>query len=425
MHCGQDPQPLRASQNVIALPSSGHMLRGFPHAGCTVILRQPRRTTPLPCLVLALALAACAPSTERAPTTSTAAGSTTLQTTEPDERDEQDPLLAEQSLRFATVDEAFLSPLTPEDNIDSPASWTAPDGEVWLIATAKSTHRLMVYRGDSGALLRTVGEQGAALGQFDRPNGVFVIDDLLLAVERDNRRVQVLRLPGFSPLGSFGEGELRQPYGLWLRRSEGGYEVMVSDAYMDAADEDTVPPLAELDRRFQRYQLTLAGDALQARHLGSFGATEAAGAIRIPESLWGDEAHNRLLIAEEDQADGTRIKPYRLSDLGYARSDLGAGLFRAQAEGIALYACGDGSGWWIATDQFKDRSLFHVFDRASLAHLGSFAGRTVANTDGVWLDQGASARFPQGVFYAVHDDQGVGAFDWRDIAAALQLGRCP
>lgn len=425
MHCGQDLQPLRTSQNVIALPSSRHMLRGFPYAGCTVILRQPRRTTPLPCLVFALALAACAPSTERAPTTSTAAGSTTLQTTEPDERDEQDPLLAEQSLRFATVDEAFLSPLTPEDNIDSPASWTAPDGEVWLIATAKSTHRLMVYRGDSGALLRTVGEQGAALGQFDRPNGVFVIDDLLLAVERDNRRVQVLRLPEFTPLGSFGEAELQQPYGLWLRRNDEGYEVLVSDAFMDPADEDTVPPVEQLDRRFQRYHFAVEQDTLRARHLGSFGATDAAGAIRIPESLWGDEGNDRLLIAEEDEADGTRIKQYRLSDYAYAGADLGAGLFRAQAEGIALYACGDGSGWWVATDQFKDRSLFHVFDRASLAHLGSFAGRTVANTDGVWLDQGASARFPQGVFYAVHDDQGVGAFDWRDIAAALQLGRCP
>jgi len=372
----------------------------------------------------ALLLGACSVQLEPPATEATASATAPSQEKEPDEQSEQDPLLAEQSLAFASVAEAFLTPLTPDDNVDSPASWTAPDGQSWLIATAKSTHRLMVYRGDSGALLRTVGEQGAALGQFDRPNGVFVIDDLVLAVERDNRRVQVLRLPGFTPLGSFGEGELRQPYGLWLRRSDGGYEVLVSDAYMDAADEDAVPPLAELDRRFQRYQLALAGDALQARHLGSFGATEAAGAIRIPESLWGDEAHDRLLIAEEDQADGTRIKPYRLSDLGYAGSDLGAGLFRAQAEGIALYACDDGSGWWIATDQFKDRSLFHVFERASLAHRGSFAGAVVANTDGIWLDQTASARFPEGAFYAVHDDQGVGAFDWRDIASALGLESC-
>jgi len=49
----------------------------------------------------------------------------------------------------------------------------------------------------------------------------------------------------------------------------------------------------------------------------------------------------------------------------------------------------------------------------------------VANTDGVWLQQAATARFPQGVFYAVHDDMGVGAFDWRDISAALGLkGSC-
>jgi 3-phytase len=193
----------------------------------------------VPVCLFALSLLACSPSPP-AEAPEAAARTAVASEKEPDEQDEPDPLLAEQSLPHTTVDEAFLTPLTPEDNVDSPASWTAPDGVVWLIATAKSTHRLMVYRGDSGALLRTVGEQGAALGQFDRPNGVFVIDDLVLAVERDNRRIQVLRLPGFTPLGSFGEGELRQPYGLWLRRSDGGYEVLVSDAYMDAADEDAM-----------------------------------------------------------------------------------------------------------------------------------------------------------------------------------------
>lgn len=45
----------------------------------------------------------------------------------------------------ATVAEAFLTPMTPADNIDSPASWTAPDGKQWLIATAKTTHKLVVY----------------------------------------------------------------------------------------------------------------------------------------------------------------------------------------------------------------------------------------------------------------------------------------
>lgn len=384
------------------------------------------RTLAVACLLATLPACERPPAQPSAPVSPT--GSTVSavpdEKREPDEQNEGDPLLSAQSLDFVTVPEAFLTPSTPEDNIDSPATWTAADGTPWLIATAKSTHGLVLYRGDNGERLRMIGEQGPALGQFDRPNGVFVIDDLVLAVERDNRRVQVLRLPEFTPLGSFGESELKQPYGLWLRRSESGYEVLVSDAYMDASDEDTVPPLDQLDRRFQRYQFALEGDALQTRHLGSFGATDAAGAIRIPESLWGDETHDRLLVSEEDETDGTRIKLYRLSDYAYAGTDLGAGLFRAQAEGIALYTCADGSGWWLATDQFKDRSLFHVFDRVSLEHRGSFAGAAVANTDGIWLDQTVSERFPQGAFYAVHDDQGVAAFDWGDIASALQLDSC-
>ena len=33
----------------------------------------------------------------------------------------------------------------------------------------------------------------------------------------------------------------------------------------------------------------------------------------------------------------------------------------------------------------------------------------------------ATRRFPEGVLYAAHDDRGVGAFDWRDIATALNL----
>lgn len=382
---------------------------------------------PLSLIVSALLLAACGspqpPAPASAPTASIEAAPADSEH-EPDERHEEDPLLAEQDIAHVVLSEAFISPLTPEDNIDSPASWVGPDGQRLVIATAKSSHRLMLYRGDSGEPMGTVGERGTGPGQLDRPNGIFVMDDLVAVVERDNRRVQVLALPGFEPLGSFGESELRKPYGLWLRRSGEGYEVKVSDAYMDPSDEDLVPPLDQLGQRFQRYHFARSESGIEARHLGSFGATDPAGAIRIPESLWGDETHGRLLISEEDVEDGTRIKLYSLANFSYAGSDLGAGLFRAQSEGIALYACEDGSGHWIATDQFKDRSLFHVFDRISLEHRGAFTGEVTRNTDGIWLDQTPSERFPQGVFYGVHDDQGVAAFDWSEIAAALGLKGC-
>lgn len=343
---------------------------------------------------------------------------------EPDELTEAEPLLELAGVAHVRVAETFMTAPTPADNVDSPASWRAPDGRTLLFASAKETGVLMVYDGDSGELLRRFGQSGDAPGQFLRPNGIAVVDDLLFVVERDNHRVQVLGLPTLETLAIFAAEHLTQPYGLWVRAlGERRYEVMVTDAYMAGQRANGYlipPPLEQLGHRVQRYRLTRTDTGIDVKHLGAFGDITAAGAIRIPESIWGDVAHDRLLIAEEDTASGTAVREYDLAG-AYRGRTLGLGRYKAQAEGIALWQCADGSGYWISTDQFKDRSLFHVYDRVSLEHLGAFAGHTVANTDGVWLHQSATTRFPNGVFYAVHDDRGVGAFDWRDIAKALDL----
>lgn len=343
---------------------------------------------------------------------------------EPDQTAEIDPLLSRAQVPHQVVAEAFITAATPDDNIDSPAAWATPGGELWLFATAKQGDRLVVYDGETGQTLRSVGGSGAGAGRFERPNGIAVHGDLLFVVERDNRRVQVLALPSLRSLATFGENQLLQPYGLWVRElAPGTLEVLVTDAYMlgeDANGDEIVPPLAQLDRRVQRYRIDVAGDGVSARHVGAFGDTSAAGAIRIPESIWGDETHDRLLIAEEDIATGTAVREYDL-DGNFQGRTVGLDTFKAQAEGIALWTCPDGSGYWLTTDQFKDRSLFHVYDRQTLRYVGAFAGQTVGNTDGVWLHQAATTRFPAGVFFAVHDDMAVAAFDWREIAGALEL----
>ena len=343
---------------------------------------------------------------------------------EPDETADIDPLLSVAQVPHVVVKEAFLTPSTPEDNIDSPALFVDANGDALLLATAKKTGRLMAYDGDSGAARGTRGSKGTGAGQFDRPNGIFAIDDLAFVVERDNHRVQVLRLPAMQSLGSFGGEDLVQPYGIWLRKTVGNaYDVLVTDAYMageDARGNEIPPPLGELGKRLRRYEVRVGTASLQAARTADIGDTSEAGAIRVPESVWGDPANDRLLVAEEDLKTGTAVREYDLSGK-YRGRTIGLGLFQAQAEGIALWQCADGGGYWLTTDQFKDRSLFHVWDRTTLQHLGAFAGETVGNTDGVWLHQGPTRRFPAGVFYAVHDDMGVGAFDWRDIAAALKL----
>jgi 3-phytase len=354
----------------------------------------------------------------------TSASASAVADREPDETAGNDPLLSTSGIAHEVVAEAFLTASTPADNLDSPASWITPDGKRWVITTAKKSGELVVFDGDSGQRLRGVGGKGSASGQMDRPNGIAVVGNVALVVERDNHRVQMFSLPEFKSLLTFGAEDLGKPYGLWARENDGGIEVIVSDNYMLGADEEIVPPLADLGHRFRRYQVQEQGQRWSARLLQTFGDTSEAGAIRIAESVFGDPAHDRLLLAEEDVATGTRLREYGLSDGKYRGRDIGADLYKAQAEGIALQTCADGSGYWIGTDQFKDRSLFHVFDRQTLAHVGAFAGKVTANTDGVWLDMHGDARFPQGVLYALHDDQAVAAFDWRDIVKALKLKEC-
>lgn len=324
------------------------------------------------------------------------------------------------------IDEAFRSAMTPDDNIDSVAAWESGAGALWVVATAKSSHRLVVYDGHSGETLRTVGTHGSGDGEFDRPNGIAVVDDLAFVVERDNHRVQVLRLPEFEHVLSFAAEDLVKPYGLWINRVGGRYEVYVTDSYHDGEDahgEDVLPALADLDRRVRRYAVSIDAAGASARLTGSFGDTTELGALRVVESLWGDPDNDVLLIAEEDETYANELKAYDLEGRFSGRV-IGSDVFEAQSEGIMLKTCGNGAGWWITTEQGKGRTVFHLFDRVSLDHVGAVTGRTVANTDGIWLHDDPTDRFPDGVLYAVHDDQGLVAFDWRDVAGALSLPAC-
>lgn len=329
------------------------------------------------------------------------------------------------SIDLVRVAESFSSAMTPDDNIDSLAAWHAPDGAIWVFGTAKSSDLLVVYDGSDGKELRRFGSSGDGPGQFRRPNGVVVADDLLFVIERDNHRVQVLRVPGFEPVLSFGSEALIKPYGAWVNKTDVGYEVYVTDSYGAGEDglDKSAPPLTELDRRVRKYRLTVDGGSVQAEMVRAFGDTSEAGALRVVESLWGDAANNRLLVAEEDEDYSNEIKVYDLAG-DFTGQVIGKGVFQAQVEGLALKTCAGGGGWWIGTQQGKDYSVFHLFDRQSFEHVASFRGDTVANTDGIWLDQAASERFPMGALYAVHDDQGMVAFDWRQVRSALMLPRC-
>jgi 3-phytase len=286
---------------------------------------------------------------------------------------------------------------------------------------------IRIYDAATGAHLRDLGRQGGGVGEFLRPNGVIARDGLLIIVERDNHRVQVFALPTLAPLGTFGADRLAKPYGGYLEPVEGRrrYRLYVTDNY-ELADEQ-IPPDSELGRRVSVFDLAIERDAagtptaIETKFARTFGETAGPGVLRVVESIHGDPATDRLLIAEEDPASGIVIKVYSFA--GRFRNEIiGEGLFTTQPEGIALFECGDG-GYWIATDQDHATNVFHLFDRSTLVHVGAFEGGLTRNTDGIGLTQLRFGAFRAGALFAVHDDRAVAAFDWRAIARALGLPR--
>lgn len=330
-----------------------------------------------------------------------------------------------------TVDERYVTPAEPSANIDSVAVMPARDARpALLFATAKAADVIKVFDASTGSALREIGGSGSAPEKYRRPNGIAVIDDLLVVVERDNRRVNVRSLADNRVLAVFGDDQLRKPYGLWLQPlAQDRYRLFVTDAF--EMPDESVPPDDELDERVRTWRLVVERDGdgqpatVHSEFERSFGETTSPGALRVVESIFGDPAHGRLLIAEEDESPvtGLVIKVYNL-DGQFTGRQLGKGIFTTQAEGIALYACGDGSGYWLSTDQAAARTVYHLFDRKTLRHAGAFTGRTTANTDGIWLAQDGVPGFEAGAFFAVHDDQAVSAFDWAEVMRALDLPTC-
>ena len=270
----------------------------------------------------------------------------------------------------------------------------------------------------TGAEIRRLGGTGSGPGQLDRPNGVRAIDDLLIVVERDNARLQAFSLPALQPLGTFGEEQLRRPYGIAAYQDDQGrIELYVTDNY--ELVEDQIPPDSALGERVEQFRVWLENGELRHEHVRTFGDTSGAGVLRKVETIGIDAPNDRVVIAEELEPD-SHWKIYDLEGRFSGRV-FGRGYFPHEAEGLALDACSDGGGYWIATDQDEVTNTFHVFDRRTFEHLGAFTGATTRNTDGVALTQTAFGPFPAGAFYAVHNDGNIAAFSWAQIAAELGL----
>lgn len=322
---------------------------------------------------------------------------------------------------LTVIREAYITPHDSSANVDSPAIWHGPDGQNWVLVTAKEGNTIIVYDASTGDEINRFGRFGPGIGEFSRPNGIAVIDNIAMVAERDNHRIQTFSLPEFEYAGHFGEEILRRPYGITVDKTGGSYSVFITDNY--ETDEGDIPATEHLDSRVHHFRVTYNPDGFpEAEHIKAFGDTSGEGILFKVESLLIDTSYDRLLVADEHE-DERNIKIYSL-DGTFTGQIIDNRYFNYEPEGIALFGCeADRSGYYIITDQDRTNNTFQIFDRKTLDHIGSFSGDITRNTDGVAFTQNPFGGFLHGAFYAIHDDVALAAFSWDEIAEALGLTR--
>lgn len=333
-------------------------------------------------------------------------------------KQETEKEVAEEKQEMLKIKPDLLSPWIEEDNIDSPAFYQGDNDENWVIATAKSTDALVVYDALTGKEIKRIGSEGTELGKLDRPNGIWVHGNYCLVVERNNHRVQIFTLPEFKSLGFIGEDKLMKPYGLTVFQSDKKHHIYITDNY--EYEEDKIPADSLLDKRVLHYTFELAGEELSNINFEKYiGETSGEGVLKIVESIYADPKNNYLLICEELEGEGnTCIKLYDLA--GNFKQNIGLGLFKSQAEGLALIECGDG-GYWISTDQSYDANIFHFLDRNTFELKASFKSENLSNTDGIWLTQSSFSENTMGAFIAVNNDGGIGLWNLENLLSKLEI----
>jgi len=318
----------------------------------------------------------------------------------------------------AVIKEAFLTLQDQNDNVDSPALWHGDNGQNWLLATAKEGNVVIIYDAATGEIIRRFGKTGSGMGELSRPNGIAVTENLVVIAERDNHRIQVFTLPDLQPLGVFGENDLRFPYGISIDKAEGKYHLFVTDNY-ETPDEET-PPADSLGKRIHKFEFTVDGNQLVAKHIMDFGDTSGDGVLYKVESILFDREYNRLLISDEHE-EHRNVKIYD-TDGRFTGQVIPHNYFFYEPEGIILWECeSDSSGYYIMVDQGKISNTFQVFDRKTLEYIGGFGGEITRNTDGIALTQKPFGDFKYGAFYPVHNDGSLAAISWEDIATTLGL----
>ena len=261
-----------------------------------------------------------------------------------------------------------------------------------IVVTVKDKNEIHVYNAMNGEFKKSIKRDNAF------PNGVTTINDqFVLVTERDNKQVAVFN-SSMDFLGTFGNDELRSPYGItFYKQEEGLYKVLVTDSYeYNNPRED----------RILTWDFTIDNESFNVSSATVLGNPT----LYQVESIYADQHYQTLLVAEEMQ-EHHKVMALDLMTGEVKKEDLGNFNRGNDPEGIALVINKDNNGYWICTEQSKTDNRFHLYDRKTLEYMTTMYLDNVSYTDGI----ATAYMHGKWYLYAVDNDARVVAFELPEI----------
>ena len=316
-----------------------------------------------------------------------------------------------------------------QDDPDDPAVWVHPSdpSRSLILGTnkVKAPTGAVVVFGLDGKTRQTVAG-------LDRPNNVDVeyglplgnsSVDIAVATERLKGQLRIFRVAagGISDITSTGNtlvfagrsGEQAAPMGvsLYRRPRDGAIFAIVS------------PKSGPRENYLGQYRLSDDGQgrvkATFVRYFGAFSGAAEIEAVAVDDALgyvyYSDEnAGIRKYHADPDAPGASRELAH------FARTG-----FKANQEGIGIYARDDGTGYIVCTDQLPGSSAYHVFRREGepgRPHDHTRELKVVRggadSTDGLEVtSRHLGPRFPAGLMVAMNSSgKNFLVYRWEDVA---------
>ena len=261
-----------------------------------------------------------------------------------------------------------------------------------IVVTVKDKNEIHVYNAMNGEFKKSIKRDNAF------PNGVTTINDqFVLVTERDNKQVAVFN-SSMDFLGTFGNDDLRSPYGItFYKQEEGLYKVLVTDSYeYNNPRED----------RILTWDFTIDNESFNVSSASVLGNPT----LYQVESIYADQHYQTVLVAEE-MKEHHKVMALDLMTGEVKKEDLGNFNRGNDPEGIALVINKDNNGYWICTEQSKTDNRFHLYDRKTLEYMNTMYLDNVSYTDGI----ATAYMHGKWFLYAVDNDARVVAFELPEI----------